>query len=220
MKTLRVFFILLLTSYLQTGFAQESKPAMLYANCENIVDFPYTYTENYRLESDNGEVAFGEEKNTVIIRPNGTQAKCTISIYDGEKLIEQKDFAIRKAPNVRYALSLDGDRIDLEQGLSLQSLDSTSQLAVDIVLPEEFISQAPKDARFRVTEYAISIARGSGTIKTYLVRKPKPFALRSILPLTQPGDRLLIQVRKLAQLNHRNQVSENATEALMVLGLN
>jgi len=64
-----------------------------------------------------------------------------------------------------------------------------------IIIPDEgFKTFLPKDARYRVSEWEVTLARGSRPVKTKKVNASKA-TLSDFTFLAQPGDRIVIEVK-------------------------
>jgi hypothetical protein len=81
--------------------------------------------------------------------------------------------------------------------------------AIEIkAVPDESFQQfLPKDARYRVVDADIVLARGSRPIDKAELRDQK-VSLNSFVSKGKPGDRIVIEVKKVQRMNFRNQVED------------
>jgi len=72
-------------------------------------------------------------------------------------------------------------------------------------VPDESFAQfLPKDARYRVTGYDVFLGRGSRPVQTLSSNGPT-INLSAIAAKARPGDRIVIEVKKVQRMNFRGQ---------------
>jgi hypothetical protein len=71
---------------------------------------------------------------------------------------------------------------------------------------ESFKQFLPKDARFRVTEYTVTLARGSRPVAPPMTVNGPNANLSSLVSKAKPGDRYVIEVNKVQRMNFRDNV--------------
>jgi hypothetical protein len=72
---------------------------------------------------------------------------------------------------------------------------------------ESFKTFLPKDARFRVTQWECILVRGKRPVKTEVFTSENG-NLSSFASQAQPGDRILIDVKKVTRTNFLNQTED------------
>jgi hypothetical protein len=65
----------------------------------------------------------------------------------------------------------------------------------------------PKDARFRVTEYEVSLVRGKRRVHNATFKTPQA-NLAAFAQQAQPGDRIAIEVKEVQRMNFRDQFEQ------------
>ncbi|MEO1219238.1 MAG: GldM family protein, partial [Bacteroidota bacterium] len=71
---------------------------------------------------------------------------------------------------------------------------------------ESFKNFLPKDARYRVAQWEITLARGSRPLKNKKIYGQEEVSLSEFTPLVQPGDRIVVEVKKVERLNFKNEI--------------
>jgi len=85
-----------------------------------------------------------------------------------------------------------------------------SSLDLKGVPDETFASLLPKDARYRIVEFDITLARGSRPIKRETVKGKQSINLNAYRSQAKAGDRFVIEVKKVLRANYLNK-TENVT---------
>jgi len=78
-------------------------------------------------------------------------------------------------------------------------------LEVRAVADESFKTFLPKDARYRVVQWEISLARGSRALKTKRMDS-QDVSLNDFIPLARSGDRLVIEIKRVERLNFKGEI--------------
>jgi hypothetical protein len=85
------------------------------------------------------------------------------------------------------------------------SVPGPRSLEVRAIADESFKSFLPKDARYRVAEWEVSLARGSRALKTKKVYNQE-VSLNDFASLVRSGDRLVIEIKKVERLNFKGDI--------------
>jgi hypothetical protein len=91
-----------------------------------------------------------------------------------------------------------------------------------VINDESFKQNLPNDARYRVTEWEISLAKGSRA-KLQKRFTDNSANIADFAAQAQPGDRLVIEVKKVQRLNFRNskiEVPISASSSIITIPLN
>jgi hypothetical protein len=77
---------------------------------------------------------------------------------------------------------------------------------VKAVPDESFAQFLPKDARYRVTRWEVTLARGSRPVGQPKRVTSESASLADFASRARPGDRLVIEVKQVQRMNFRGQV--------------
>ncbi|MEL6539636.1 MAG: GldM family protein, partial [Bacteroidota bacterium] len=144
----------------------------------------------------------GRSKGLVTIIPKS--AKVILNIYNGDSLIEKKPFGVRRIPKPDIQLTSRGQAINERQGMPAPGPRS---LEVKASADESFKAFLPKDARYKVLQWEVSLARGSRALKVAKFSIQKG-SLTAFASAARPGDRLVIEIKKVGRLNFRGDIEE------------
>jgi gliding motility-associated protein GldM len=183
----------------------------LYMGCGNSVNFevPALGTSYKPTFSATGaEVVNGSKVGNVIIIPNAR--KVSVTVKNEGVALGNEPFDVKNVPRPRIIAKDNGGRdIDLKNGMSIASAVG---LKVVAEADENFKAEVPKDANFRVRDMSVTLARGTTTVKE-LTFTSETVDLSSVRALMKPGDRLVIQPKKVIR-----QTFKNTTEPVNVTG--
>ena len=87
-----------------------------------------------------------------------------------------------------------GKEIDLKRGVS----KVPREMNLDAVADADFAQFLPKDARYRVTKWEVSLARGARAVDTKQVTSPKARA----------GDRIVIEAKEVQRMNFKGETEK------------
>jgi gliding motility-associated protein GldM len=137
-------------------------------------------------------------KGSIILVPNS--AKVTLSVSSGGNPIGTKAFGVKMIPTPTV----------VARGLKLKEGGSCPRsLTLDAIPDASFKDQLPKDARYRVAGFTVTLARGKRAIGT--VESNGPTAnLSDLGSKAREGDRLVIEVKGVQRMNFQDQ-TENVS---------
>ena len=197
---------------------QSASVNALYLNCGNeiVVNVPALGTAyNPSFSGSGARFVPGAKKGMVTIVPNGKKVLLNVS-SSGNRIGSQK-FGVRKVPKPDIVPMNRGTKrpIDQKRGFS-KSLPTS--LIVKAEADESFKQFLPKDARYKVLEMDVTLARNNrpkpgGRLKirkkTNQVRTSGTLVnLGKLRQLSKTGDLLLIEVKKVVRVNYKNEVEE------------
>ncbi len=113
--------------------------------------------------------------------------------------IGTETFRVKKVPKPSIELCGSGRKLDISRGgMAPRRIDLRA------IPDEDFAEFLPKDARYRVTQMEMILARGTNAVKRMTVSSDK-VELRDFAEKAQKGDRLVVEVKKVERLNYLNQ---------------
>lgn len=175
----------------------------LYRNCGNELDIQVpslgvAYNPTFKVEG--GDLIPGSKKGVITVIPK--TSKVHIQVYNQTHLIGTESFMVQDIPTPQISITTNHQPIDLKLGVAAPG---PRVLEVKIVPNKYFQDFLPKDARYRVVEWAITLARGTRPIHI-LETTDSVVDITNIASLAKSGDRLVIEIKKIQRQNFKNQV--------------
>ena len=177
----------------------------LYYRCGNELNVQVpvlgaAYNPSYSVKG--GTHVVGNKKGLVTVIPTGKSV--SLSVSSAGNPIGTETFRVRPVPKPHIELAQGSKKIDFKRGAKATGLRA---LNIKAVPDADFAAQLPKDARYRVVEWTITLARGARPIGTPLtVKGGKESAnLAQFASQAKPGDRYVIEVKRVARRNYQNQ---------------
>lgn len=183
---------------------QSAAVQALYMNCGNElnVQVPSLGTQyNPRFTASGAEVvAPGGKKGLVTLVPN--KAKVVLNVYNENNLLGKQEFGVRGIPKPEIVITSRGKIVNMKEGVPAPGPRHLKAVAVP---DESFKTFLPKDARYRVANWEVTLARGSRAIKKFDVNGDQ-ISLQEFAVNAQPGDRIVIEVKRVERLNFLDKV--------------
>jgi gliding motility-associated protein GldM len=200
---------------------QSAALSALYMDCGNELNVQVpalgsTYDPDF--SASGASVIKGSKKGFVTVVPNGKEVRLNVS--SNGNLIGTEVFKVKAVPRPEIKAFNGSKEVNLKMGETASALRS---LRLDAVINDESFKQnLPNDARYRVVEWEISLAKGS---RAKLQRRvnDNQANLNDFAAQAQPGDRLVIEVKKVQRLNFRNNkldVPISASSSIITIPLN
>lgn len=179
----------------------------LYVESENTVEFFATQMGgDYTITLENitgGRVIQESEPHTWTLVPADETFSFDVVAASALRTerFEQTSLAVALTPMVTIRiLGGDGREVDVKRGLS--SPPRMLQIAAS---PDPlFANRYPSDARYRVAEAEVTLARGSRPIARVTVSERA--SLSSLVGYARPGDRLVVEVKNVQRKNFAGDV--------------
>ncbi|MCX2745942.1 gliding motility protein GldM [Mangrovivirga sp. M17] len=175
----------------------------LYLQCGNELDVqvPALGAEyNPQFSCRGGTAIAGNKPGLVTVIP--TSANVTLNVSSGGNAIGSRQFKVKRVPKPEIVAKSRGRAVNLKQGVPAPGPTS---IELDAIADEDFKAMLPKDARYRVAEWRITLARGSRPVDQQIVRGSEA-SLSGIARKARAGDRLVIEVSKVQRMNFRGAV--------------
>lgn len=200
---------------------QSESVQALYLNCGNElqVNVPAlgtTYDPSFSAQG--GTAIKGQKTGSVTVIPKAP--KLTLGVSSGGNNIGSETFTVKRVPKPTIAIKgPGGGLVNMQKGESASRLRS---IKVEAIADEDFANFLPKDARYRVAEADIILARGSRPIGKETLSN-ETANLGRLMSQAKSGDRLVIEIKKVQRMNFRNEVEEvplGASESFINVPLN
>ncbi|MGB0522636.1 MAG: gliding motility protein GldM [Flammeovirgaceae bacterium] len=179
----------------------------LYLNCGNELQVDVPALGNIyepKFSAAGADAIPGAKKGLVTVVPN--RAKVDLTVSSGGAKIGTESFKVRKVPKPTL-IPYSGNRpVDLKQGVAALAMRN---IEVRAVPDADFKAFLPKDARYRVTKYIVTLARGKRAVQSKTVTGPKA-SLTSLIQKAKPGgtDRLVIEIKEVQRMNFKNRTEK------------
>ena len=157
---------------------------------------------NPTFKATGAEVVSGTGGNVTLV-PNGREV--VLSVYNDGNLIGTQDFGVRAVPRPEVQIQLGGRPLDAQRGLRTTDLRA---MEAKVIPDADFARLLPNDARYRVSEWKVTLASGPRPKGEPKVFRNGDGDLSSFRSAARPGDRLVIEVLKVERLNFQGRREE------------
>ncbi|MFT4033181.1 MAG: gliding motility protein GldM [Siphonobacter sp.] len=188
-----------------------SLPA-LYLGCANRLQFVSPQMGAMWNPSFNAEgaetIAGGQGKVTVV----PSSRTVSLNVVNMGTTLGTEKFNVRRVPAPKLVAYGNGSQLDTRKGAGASQL---RVLEVKAVADEDFAASNPEDAKFRISDAQISLARGQK-------RVAGPVSLGNISSMAataQAGDRYVIEVKGYQRQNFQGKVSSTALNEIITIPL-
>ncbi|WP_375559461.1 gliding motility protein GldM [Bernardetia sp. OM2101] len=168
----------------------------LYLKCGNElkVKVPALGVEYKPSFSATGGQAISGGGSKVTLVP--TSASMALTVSSGGNTIGTKKFSVKLVPKP----TVKARGLNLKQGGACPR-----SVTLDAIPDASFKDQLPKDARYRVAGFTVTLARGKRVIGTTKANGPTA-NISDLGGKAKPGDRLVIELGGVQRMNFKNQV--------------
>jgi gliding motility-associated protein GldM len=177
---------------------QSASVSALYRNCGNELNVQVPAlgsTYNPSFSAAGAQVIPGAQKGMVTLVPAPSAQKVTINVNSGGNAIGSQDFAVRGIPKPTVEALAGGMPVNEKTGMACPS-----SIQIKVVPDESFKTFLPKDARYRVTQWDCILVRGKRPVATKNLTSDQA-NLSDFKGVALPGDRILIEVKKIVRKN-------------------
>jgi gliding motility-associated protein GldM len=177
---------------------QSASVQALYRNCGNKLNVQVpalgaAYDPSFQVKGGSVNSSKGGE---VVIIP--TSASLDLSVYSAGTFIGTQTFRVKQIPKPEIALKAGGKEVNLKTGLK----QVPREITLDAVPDEDFATFLPEDARYRVTKWEVTLARGARGLETKQVTA-RNADLSSFVSKARPGDRIVVEAKEVQRMNFK-----------------
>lgn len=176
----------------------------LYLNCGNelSVQVPALGASYDPAFSANGaEVIRQAKKGDIIVVPN--QAKVALTISSGGSVIGVENFQVRLLPKPDIEIFSGSKVIDQKQGGPCPR-----SLTARAIAEQSIRDAIPKDARYKVVAWEVSLARGKRLMGATKKVSSETVDITDFASSAQAGDRLIIEVKGVKRMNFKGATED------------
>lgn len=189
----------------------------LYMGCGNDVNIevPTLGTSyNPSFSAKGAQITKGPKVGNVIIVPN--QRRVEVSVNNAGTFIGTEVFDVKSVPRPRVVAKDDnGLPIDLKNGFKAGSL---AYIRVNADANENFKSEVPKDANYRIRNMSVILARGTQRVQE-LTFNNELIDLSDWRSLMRPGDRIIIEPKNIIRMTYnggQEQVTVSGQDVVII----
>ena len=187
---------------------QSQSVQALYLNCGNElqINVPALGTSYNPSFSASGASAIpGKKTGAVTVIPQAKNVALTVS--SGGNKIGTENFSVKLIPTPSIEVFGPGNKaIDFKRGEAINRLRT---ITVKAIPDESFATFLPKDARYRVVDAEVVLARGSRPVDKANLSKESA-NLSSLMAKAKPGDRLVVDIKKVQRMNFQGKTEDVA----------
>jgi len=185
---------------------QAAAVSALYRNCGNEINVQVpalgsVYQPSFS-GSTGGEFIPGSAKGAVTIVPTGNSV--TLKVSSGGNFIGDQTFKVKGIPLPQIVCLAGSAPVNEKQGMASPGPRS---LILNAKPDEAFGTFLPKDAKYDVKQYEVLLVRGKRPVQTKM-GSGKVCDLSSFAAVANPGDRIVIDVKKVSRTNFKGQVED------------
>ncbi len=183
-----------------------AKAKALYLNCGNelyVSAKDCSNPQNLRYEAENAELIQDPSTNIITVVPK--EAKVSIRVFDGDKLISTEHFPVRLLPKPEITV-FSGTR-ELPTKESVVEKNILAELMLKAFAEEGMRDALPKDMRYKVHNLNVYLYRGEEKLNEINVQSEQVL-LHDFLKDAQKGDKLIIEVKRVQRLNFKGEVED------------
>jgi gliding motility-associated protein GldM len=198
---------------------QSAALSSLYLNCGNELNVlvPALGTSyNPSFSVTGGSTIQGKERGKVTIIPSAPKVALTVS-SNGNR-IGTEEFSVKRIPKPDIKIFNGSKPVNLKQG---EGANALRVLRAQAIPDENFLSQLPEDARYKVTRWVITLARGPRAIGQPIKATSETVNLSQLMENARPGDRIVVSIEQVLRRNFRGNTEEvNIGEEVISISLN
>jgi hypothetical protein len=121
-------------------------------------------------------------------------------VYSNGQFIGTQSFRVKPIPKPDLILKAGGKMIDEKRGVT----KVPQNITLDAVPDPDFAQFLPDDARYLVTAWDVTLARGARPVATKKVTGRRA-NLQSFIPKARKGDRIVIEIKEVQRKNFRGE---------------
>jgi gliding motility-associated protein GldM len=181
---------------------QSASVQALYLNCGNELNIQVpalgsVYDPSF--SASGAQVIKGANKGLVTVIPNAAQV--TLNVSSGGNAIGSEKFQVRTIPKPTIEVLAAGRPVNEKQGMAMPR-----SLEIRAVPDESFKNFLPKDARYKIYQWEVTLARGARPVQPPITVTAESVSLSSLAAQARPGDRLVIEVKEVKRMNFKGEI--------------
>ncbi|MCU0393141.1 MAG: gliding motility protein GldM, partial [Thermoflexibacter sp.] len=157
-----------------------------------------------------GDVQTTGQKGIITIIPNNAQVDLVVK--NKGFLIGNQKFRVKRIPLPTIQFFDGARQLDIVRGGN-----APRNIVIKAIADADFKEFLPEDARYKVTNVEVTLARGRQMLKNQRFTDGSNINLSSFASDARAGDRLIVQVHEVKRMNFRNQVETVSGLGLQII---
>lgn len=185
---------------------QSAALSALYLNCGNELNVQVPAlgnSYNPSFSASGASTYEGSQKGLVTVVPNAPKVK--LNVTSNGNSIGSVDFSVKRIPKPSIEVYNGSKKVNEKQG---EMASRFRVIRIQAEAEENFKKLLPKDARYRVSRWTITLARGPRPVGAPIRATSETVNLSNIMNQAKSGDRLVIEVNQVQRMNFRGKVEE------------
>ena len=182
---------------------QSASVQALYLNCGNElqVNCPQLGS-NYSpsFTATGASTIKGAKTGQVTVVPSAADVK--LNVYNSGNLLGVENFKVRRVPKPEIRLYNRGKEVNVKQGENISAL---RELNIKAIPDESFKTFLPKDARYRVSGWEVTLARGKRPVAPPSKVTKESLTVGNLMQKAKAGDRVVVEVKRVQRMNFRGK---------------
>ena len=183
---------------------QSASVQALYLNCGNELNVQVPAlgaTYDPAFTASGAQVIKGAKKGEVVLIPNSPEVK--LNVASGGNAIGSESFKVRLIPKPDVEFFVSGKPINEKQGMP-----APRSINVRAIPDESFRNFLPKDARYRVASWQVTLVRNNRPVGGTMNVTGDVANTSAMAAEARPGDRILLEVKSVQRRNFRDQTED------------
>ncbi|MDH3708974.1 MAG: gliding motility protein GldM [Cyclobacteriaceae bacterium] len=182
---------------------QSASVQALYLNCGNElqINCPQlgsAYSPSFTASG--AQTIRGAKTGQITVVPNAAEVK--LNVYNSGNLLGTENFRVKRIPKPTIKLYNRGKEVNVKQGENISAL---RQINIKAIPDESFKTFLPKDARYRVTGWELTLARGKRPVAPPAKVTKESMAVGNMMQKAKPGDRIVVEVKRVSRMNFQGK---------------
>ncbi len=182
---------------------QSAAVQALYLNCGNELNVQVpalgpSYNPSFKVKG--GNFMLGQGKGLVTVIPKSPEVE--LQVYNDNNLLGTQIFKVRTIPKPTIRVTSRNNEVNEKKGVPAPG---PRFLELKAIADQSFQEFLPKDARYRVAQWEVTLARGSRPLKVKNVSASE-VSLSDFAALAKPGDRIVIEIEKVERMNFKSEI--------------
>jgi hypothetical protein len=185
-------------------------------NCGNEVNIEVpslgtSYNPSFSITG--GELIKGQKIGNVTIIPN--QRKVNVTVNNSGTNLGTEQFDVKNVPRFRIvARDNSGRDIDSKNGVKSGAI---AGFKVNADADENFKSEVPKDAVYKIREMTVYLIRGTAQVQAQTLTS-EIVDLSAWRSLMRPGDRIVVEPKKVVRMTYKGTPEQQTVGGSDIVG--
>ena len=177
----------------------------LWRNCSNdlsvqVPELGQSY--NPVITATNADIVKGSGRGLISIIPTSNR-RVVLTVRNSGLTVGTQDFRVKEIPLPNYSFKMGNSELDLEKGIKASAIRGS--LSIEAIAEENFKSDVPNDARYRIGDVDVFLKSGSDARIT-TSEKSGNVRLRQIQGAgPRNGEFLVIKINRVDRINYKGE---------------